>query len=345
VAQQYLPDALQGKLFYQPSDQGHEAGIQEQVARRREAQLTAMLEAAGSTAPPEVLTFTPARGVRDRWLERTISGTGARLARLRDRVMEAAAPQRHHLLLDLNAGFGLLTWEAVRRTPEGGVWALATEPPAGEALRQRARRLPEVERPIVLIGDPLELPELLALRGDSEILFDAVIGRNVLARRPDKEELLEMTSALLRPGGVLSLAEVVPRHSQRLTQLVDLSSLGADLTGRVRAAEEAIYTDPADPMVNWDVDDVAAVCETAEIEVARAESHQETTERRITPHELDRWFEPEGTQGRASYAEHLLKAISPAELAQVRELYEGHLREQVVPWVSVTLYLAARRPQ
>ncbi len=44
VAQQYLPDILQGKTFYNPSDQGYEAGIAEQVARRREAQLAAMVE-------------------------------------------------------------------------------------------------------------------------------------------------------------------------------------------------------------------------------------------------------------------------------------------------------------
>ena len=45
VAQQYLPDSLQGRVFYQPGGQGYEATIQAQVARRREEQLAAMLEA------------------------------------------------------------------------------------------------------------------------------------------------------------------------------------------------------------------------------------------------------------------------------------------------------------
>ena len=44
VAQQYLPDALQGRVFYQPSDQGHEASVKVEVEQRREAQLAAMLE-------------------------------------------------------------------------------------------------------------------------------------------------------------------------------------------------------------------------------------------------------------------------------------------------------------
>ncbi|MCZ2115095.1 MAG: AAA family ATPase, partial [Anaerolineae bacterium] len=41
VAQQYLPEALQGKVFYQPGDLGHERAIRDDVARRREAQLAA----------------------------------------------------------------------------------------------------------------------------------------------------------------------------------------------------------------------------------------------------------------------------------------------------------------
>ncbi|MGD9405841.1 MAG: AAA family ATPase, partial [Anaerolineae bacterium] len=36
VAQQYLPDNLQGRVFYEPSDQGYERGIRDQVSRRRE---------------------------------------------------------------------------------------------------------------------------------------------------------------------------------------------------------------------------------------------------------------------------------------------------------------------
>ena len=59
VAQQYLPASLQGKVFYQPSDQGYEASIRQEVARRREAQLAAML--AVESTDGEILTFTAPR--------------------------------------------------------------------------------------------------------------------------------------------------------------------------------------------------------------------------------------------------------------------------------------------
>lgn len=44
VAQQYLPDALVGKVFYNPSDQGYENKIRGEVLSRRELQIAALLE-------------------------------------------------------------------------------------------------------------------------------------------------------------------------------------------------------------------------------------------------------------------------------------------------------------
>lgn len=44
VAQQYLPDALVGKVFYNPSDQGYEKKIRGEVLSRRELQIAALLE-------------------------------------------------------------------------------------------------------------------------------------------------------------------------------------------------------------------------------------------------------------------------------------------------------------
>ncbi len=183
VAQQYLPDNLQGKLFYQPSDQGYERTIQETVARRREAQLAAMLEASDwGVEIGEIYTTSPANKARDTWLQRTISQAGENRARQRQKLFELAAVQRHHRVLDVNAGSGLLTWEAVRRAPEGGVWALTADQQAGEALRQMAEKLPELERPFILIGALNELAYLLALRGEANLKFDRILGRNLFAQ-------------------------------------------------------------------------------------------------------------------------------------------------------------------
>ena len=77
VAQQYLPDALQGRVFYQPGDLGYEQAIREQVSRRREAQLAAMLEGdAEGFGIAEVLTFSGPAG----WAASAIAGCSGRSA-------------------------------------------------------------------------------------------------------------------------------------------------------------------------------------------------------------------------------------------------------------------------
>ncbi|MCD6290365.1 MAG: methyltransferase domain-containing protein, partial [Anaerolineae bacterium] len=343
VAQQYLPDALQGRVFYQPSDQGYEARIREEVARRREAQLAAMIDG-GALALPEVLTFTGDRAGRDRerWLQRTLGDVGEHLTALRDRVMNVAKLQRHHLVLDLNAGSGLLTWEALRRVPEGGVWALARTAREAEALRELAARLPEVERPIVMQGDLDELPELLAARGDADVRFDAVIGRNALTRHPDRPAALRRIVALLRSGGRLSLAEAIPRRGQRLYRLVPLDRLDPGLAEQVVQAEEAIYADPDDPMVNWDAPELKAALEHAGLSDIHLEVVEQPTEVHITPALIERWFRST-PEGRPSYSQRLAVRLSAEQLDEVRDLFARTLTGQTVTWTSVIAYVQARR--
>ncbi|OIO98596.1 MAG: AAA family ATPase [Anaerolineae bacterium CG2_30_64_16] len=360
VAQQYLPDSLQGRVFYQPGGIGYEARIRGEVERRREAQLAAMLEGdAEGFGAVEILTFTGAAvsGDRDRWLQRAVSGAGERLSELRDRVLDAVRLQRHHLVLDLNAGSGLLTWEALRRVPEGGVWSLAFTGPEAAALRESAARLPELERPAILQGTLVELPELLAFRGNAEVRFDAVVGRGALgsARRsgamPEMITAARLIAGLLRDGGAISLAEPVPRHTQRLYALVDLSSLGQELLAparqrglaeKLQAAEEAIYATPDDPLVNWAESDLRAAFVAADLAHVTVESQTTQTEARITPALLTRWFTPAAPGDRPSYSQRLAESLNADELAAVESLYRNTLTGRTVSWRTVTAYLLAR---
>jgi putative ATPase len=341
VAQQYLPTHLQGKIFYEPGALGYEQSIRQQVVRRREAQLAAMLDI-DDTHVGEVLTFSPTTRAHDRWLQRTISRVGEHLGALRERVLTAAALQRHSLVLDVQAATGLLTWEALRRTPEGGVWALAPDPAAGEALRQQAEGLPEVERPVILVGMLTDLPALLAARGDQEIRFDAVVGRNALTQCANKIEALAQMRVCLRPGGRLSLAEVVPRQAQRLSMLVDLTALDSDLVARLRTAEAMMYQTPSDPLVNWDIPDLeAALVAVGFTLLAALQYDTQIEERRITAAHLERWFSTALERERPSYASRLLTQLTAAELQQVEVCMRRQLLDHIVPWQTRLVYLTA----
>jgi len=331
VAQQYLPDGLQGRVFYQPGDQGYEQSIRHQVARRREAQLAAMVEGQGQ---PEILTFAPGERSHDRWLQRTISNAGQRLGQVRDRVLDGAQLQRHHIVLDLNAGSGLLTWDILRRTPEGGTWALAREQQAREGLCQQIERWPNLARPVILVGEPDGLPELLALRDETELRFDAIVGRNALGRIPDKSGSLRLLKGWLQPGGPLSLAETVPQHGQRLHSLLDLSALGAGLQGRLVEAEEDIYADSDNPLVNWDSGDLREIFEQAGFGELSISHEQQEAEMLVSQATIERWFDMDAAGDRPSYAQHLLRHLEADELAAVRTLFDRQLVAETVAWRS-----------
>ena len=360
VAQQYLPSSLQGKVFYQPSDQGYEAQIRIQVARRREEQLAAMLAAEDEHV--EMLTFSPDDPGRERWLQRTISGAGERLGKLRDRVLDACRLPRHGLVLDLKAGSGLLTWEALRRVPEGGVYALARSRRDADALRQLAERLPQPERPIVMEGRIGDLPLFLQLVGGETtsrrsphfqevptfgrnpppggLAFDAIVGYNALIDEADRAAAFGLLADLLGPEGVISLAERVPTATQRIYRLVDTSRLDPDLVARWEVAEEAIYARRDDLLTGWDAPDLLASAQTAGL-AAELQTEEDVTDMQITAAVIGRWFAP-AKEGRPSYVDHLAAQLGPEEIAAVRGLCEQQLLGQTVAWRGVTAYLTAR---
>jgi putative ATPase len=338
VEQQYLPNSLQGQVFYQPSEQGYEKDIQLNVLRRRESQLAALVEGIGADVP-EVLTFSPGDRTTERWLQRTLSQVGDNLGAVRDRLFEQAALQRHHIVVDLNAGSGLITWEAVRQVPEGGVYACVRTSKEAAALREQAQALPDLRRPIVVQSDLDSLKtQLLTITPD--LKGDRLLGRNVLLGHPDKASILESLSQLLADDGKILLAEAIPQQTQRLYQFLQADQLPRGLYEQVKQAEELIYTNPSDPMVNWAADDLRAMLADCGL-MATIDVHQTTTDTRITQQSLRRWFS-QGT-GRPSYRDHLSKHISQSDIDCVQKALVKNVENTVVEWNGAIAFVMATR--
>lgn len=336
VEQQYLPTSLQGQLFYQPSDQGYEATIQQQVARRREAQLAALVEGVGIL---EVLTFGEMDRATDRWLQRTLSQGGEHWADLRDRLFAQAALQRHHVVIDLNAGSGLLTWEAVRQVPEGGVYACVESEQERIALEEQAAQLPPLRRPVVL---PCGLAQLAPwmVSHYPQVRGDRLVGRNVVMGIAEKTERLRSLLPLLAPNGRLLLAESIPRHTQRLYKLLDAAHLPPSLYAALVDAEESIYANPDDPMVNWDAPLLESILPDAGYRATITVIPSEMP-LRLSPTLIDRWFQP--GQSRPSYADHLQRSLSSDDIATIHRAIQTHLTHQVRPWAGAIAYITAER--
>jgi putative ATPase len=338
VAQQYLPSSLQGRAFYQPSDQGREKDTGDQVRRRRELQLAAMVE--GEQHSNEVLSFSPPDQQRDQWLKRAGGEISAQLERLRDRLFTPLNLERHHLVLDLESNTGLLTWEAMRRVPEGRVWAHSTDKIAAIALHETATYLPELERPEVIQGPLLDLAEQVDAR-EPGLRFDAVLGRNALGPLADKAEVAVALAKQLAPQSRISLVETLSCQSQRLHQLVDLNRLDPDLSERLIAAEEAIYADASNPQVNWNVKDLVAHFTAAGFTQVQSKVESLQSQRLIELRQLNHWFSP-GGEKRHTYANFLAQALDEDELQQVRKLFDHCLANHTVTWTTSQVFLVAK---
>jgi putative ATPase len=134
------------------------------------------------------------------------------------------------------------------------------------------------------------------------------------------------------------------RRSQRLYKLVDWSGMPAGLAEQVEEAEEGIYIDPDDPLVNWDLADLERLFIESGFEEIQLQADKQLDQRRIQGEQLDRWFGAGSSpSGKISYSGRLSEAgLSKKEVNAVEKLYRRKLRGQIVTWRSEIAYLLAR---
>lgn len=223
VAQQYLPDALVGKVFYTPTTQGYEAKIREDVLSRREVQIASLVESdtaplmenpisewwltehfhSGTVKKDENVTFSPENkkknAVLDKaermWRSRLDSNKAETLSFIRDTMLSVAPILRHHRAFIYNADDALLIFETLRKTPEGLTCGACSTPSGLELLTQYARTLGDLEKPQLCIASKKPFfaggfLETLSSFGD--IVFDRIFLRNIFTSLSDIQHFVSI---------------------------------------------------------------------------------------------------------------------------------------------------------
>lgn len=359
VSQQYLPAALQGKIFYEPSEVGYEARIRDTVQRRREIQL------AQASEPPsvEVLTFSPPDRERDRWLARVGIEQSAMLSAIRDKVIEGAALRRHDRVLDADARSGLLLWEAVRRTPEGGTWAIVTSDSERELIEHELLRLSETERPRILQAERALLDPPLFPAGRSAPLeervagasarnplaaaladgmrFDAIVGRNLLTRVPDKEAAFFVLRQMVERGGRLSIAETVPSRAPLLSDYLSdaVSGLSADeqaVVGEFAKAEQHVRSQLLGEITGWPPEELERACRAAGFAECSLRIEQFAERRTVAEKQVDAWFGGDSAYGRA-----VSGIMTPGDIGRIVAVCKRKLAGTELSWPVHVAFLRA----
>ena len=306
VAQQYLPTALQGQLFWQPGSQGWEGERRQRLQRRRAAQLAAAAEHDAELG--EVLSSGPEDPTLGPWLQRQLATEGERLDQLRQRLWHDAPWQRHQRALILEARSLLWALDPLEHCPEGGVVIQAASADDRLRLQAQLQVLDSIGRP------ELRLDGLPALADQLEPghRFEWIAGRHPL-RQVDPEgrrQELQALSQLAAADGQLRLLFSQPAlgPAMALRALPGLPAALKELLEPVAAAEPTWLATPPEPS-QLQQELMATGWQPPTWE--RWPEHLELT---LSTDLLERWFAP-----KAPYRQQLSALLSGPQIQQLQE--------------------------
>jgi putative ATPase len=322
VAQQYLPDSLQGEVFWQPGSLGWEGQVRHRLQQRRAAQLAATAES--SLDQPELLSSCPEDPQLERWLRRQAVAEGERLDRLRGRLWQSAPIGRLERVLVLEARSLLWALDPLQAASEGEVVLSLAEDGLRERLEAQLQVLDQLRRPRLLAVAP-ERPQQLAAQLEPGHRFEWFAGRQPFrGLAPDGLQawLLQLT-ALAAPHARARLLFSRPL-------LGPAGSLGTWLERQGRGAEREALA----PSLLPESDALAAEAELAErvrqglqglgwrVEV---ESWSEDLELPLGEALIQRWL-----GAGADYRRRLEAHLEPPALEALTGLFQRH-RGAVLP--------------
>ena len=325
VAQQYLPDVLQGRIFYQPSTRGYEATIKDNVARHREAQLAAFLSQS-AVEQSENSNY---------WEARTIGSSGELLNEIRNSFLKWSKLSRNILALVLNAADGLLLGEFLRQIPEENLYALVYSSEEKQTLSTMFKNPSSGIKPKIVqdsSGNPkaFEIPDLG---------FERIVGRNILQNHQNKTAFLETLKPWILPDGFFVIAETVPALGQRLSELIPEGNMEPIFLNNLKSAEEEIYNDSENTRCNWTPKTLRNELESADWDIIRWQVKEFFTPTLIRTSQIEQWFAVQPENSQSNYWKLLSSHFTADQLNNLLEIFLSEVAGNIVKWRSVCLFM------
>ncbi len=355
VAQQYLPDALVGRVFYTPTDQGYEAKIKDEVLNRREIQISAILENVGSSpldsksnlweetlsAHKGNLTFTPKNDEKESaldkadksWRSRLDSNRAEVLSTIRDEMISLADLKRHSRSFIVDADDGLLLWQVLRKTPEGATYGRCRTEEGKAILEQYGSTLDELDKPILFVGK-------IGSEIESEIEVDVVFMRDPFRKIVDAMEFSVEDKCGLK-ADALSNARIVfsqriPKNGQRISSFVE-KICDKKIVEKMKKAEAKIYSKESE-LFSWDGEAIAQALEELGFAV-RHEAKIVEEKRRVSEAEIDKWFDSE----KSAYGKAIFDELGN-DMEKLKRTMTELSRKQLFTWKNeIEFFIVQKR--
>ena len=364
VAQQYLPDALMGRVFYTPTEQGYEGKIRDDVLSRREAQIAAILEDADGTEclavnpvsdwwakaghfagfekAEENLTFTPEDRSKDdslskaenAWKARTELNRAETLLETRNAMIASAEILRHHRCLAVNADDGLLVFDLIRKTPEGHVYGICRTEKGMDTLKQYSSTLAELDQPEYTVQPAGNLwadgnlENAIGNFGDIEI--DRFFARNIFATKNDMDNAAGTFTALKEKGMLadnfrIILSQIIPCGGQHLSRLLKNNS--SKCIEEIAKAEKEFFANAENNLFNWDETTIEENFRNKGFE-CKCIPFVQTEKRRITEADCSKWFDEENS----AYGRFISEKAGRENFNSFKELFLQEAQKSTFDW-------------
>ncbi|MGL4986696.1 MAG: AAA family ATPase [Treponemataceae bacterium] len=367
VSQQYLPDALVGKVFYMPSNQGYEQTIAQEILSRRELQVANILNKDKEEFEPfssncvtqhhknnfltqaENLTFSPQNENLAMWHKRTEENRSEVLLTIRNTLLDFAQISRHATNLVVNADDGLFVWELYRRSPEGFTAGFCRSTEAQKILEKYAQTLPVLEQPALFVPKPAPLFNQLEeftriVTGiDNKVYFDTIVYTNPIHNLEDAKILAHEWKTVLKNKSFTSTRIVFSQKIFSETQY--LSSIFFDKDDRKKCgknqhlfdayknAEKLFYEMRKQEFNDWNEQDLKNIFEEYSLSV-RSMTKNITKTQIITEEKLLEWFNAE----KSSYAQFLQKHLSLEEFSFIKKEFLQIAKQISLVNIDVSYY-------
>ncbi len=346
AAQQYLPGELQGKTFYNPSNQGYEKKIKNEVTRRREANLEAMVESAENDIffPDELKQadgFNQKGNSKQMWEKRSSGFAGQQIAFIRDKIIELADIQRDSLVLDCNAKTGLLTFEAARLSKEGGVWAVSHDDKSYDTMTMMANKMPSFEKPEIIRTDYEKMVNDIIKAARGKISFNRIIGRNIFPGMEDKENFFISLEKIMKPNDKIVFCENIHKSSTRISDTFKIKN--QKLKAILMAAEKNLFSNKDNGMVNWDFDSIQETLKPLfEIFNMKYLEIDFQDIKRFTKHDIKFWMRRTSDE-KSSLGDFIQLDCKDNEFSEMKELLYQNLSNQIISWKTKLLFLVLQK--
>jgi len=324
VAQQYLPDGLQGKVFYTPSHQGYENKLSVDVQRKKEIQLTAMQDNITDSG----FHYPEKKGLNDYWIRRSLASTKDWLSQIRELMFSKINLPLNSLVLDVSGEKNFLSWEACRLFSNGGIWSLCSTGKGYKQMKEWTSGFNFNYKPqIVRISDGD--PEFAWLGSDKHSLkFNLILGYNLSEGEIKrlKPILLEVRENHLGENFEFVFAEVNTEYYHAIQKIVQfVVPEERELLEKIQVLESDFRT-----RLKSKPGSLQTFLESLGFRNIRYITHTLSIKRKLARAQVEAWLKDEGPSRQV--LDHLRDSLSDSDWTKLVDGLLQNLPDREVPW-------------